>query len=85
MNTMTDIPYRRLAAAIIKQAARDARASNPRLANEARAWLEVSGLEWLAALGFNVGLQCWLEWIDAGCPGDLNTSNFEEPELEAYS
>ena len=50
-------PSRFLIAAIIRQAAVDAQSSNPRLAREARDWLQGYGIEFAAALELHP------EWI----------------------
>jgi len=61
-----DANWRRLAAAMLLQAARDVEAEDPDLAAEARRWLAGEGVDLVEALGVPVGrVETWLQ----GLPG----------------
>jgi hypothetical protein len=60
---------KRLAAAIIIQAADEAVHPDPDTYYPARAWLAQEGLIWIELLGFNA--QAARSWLKSGCP--LNT------------
>ena len=62
--------YRTLAVAVIAQAIRDARRTKQQqaLARNAREWLMVEGIDWVAALTEDeIDIDVWCEWVQSGC------------------
>ena len=55
--------YRRLAAAILLRAARDAQSNDPALASEARRWLAGPGASW-AELALDIPHQQLTYWVE---------------------
>lgn len=57
-------PYKLLAANVILQAIKDARAGS----REAATWLLFDGLLWLEGCGGDVDPDRWQAWVKSGCP-----------------
>lgn len=74
--------YRSLAAAIIKQAAVDAREPDI-IGADARRWLLDVGFDWLATLDLGIDWDLWEKWVNLGCPDDINKDRGTESAQNA--